>query len=241
MLPEHAYLGLMLDAPLMSWGLASRFQRRATALHPTRSGLLGLFCAALGVAKGSVEEAEWLSRLESTSLTVFAIPRQPDGCVRPLEIRRLEDYHTTGGGYDKKTQALWIPRKASGGPSDYATLSTRQYLLDAKFGVILSGPRGTLEPVGEALRNPRWGIWFGRKSCLPAAPVLRGGGVVATSDQALVALGLAGRNLAEFARVDEAASFAEGTDTLMDAPVNFLTREFKPRRIRQQVPELSEG
>ncbi|MCX6543017.1 MAG: type I-E CRISPR-associated protein Cas5/CasD [Acidobacteria bacterium] len=238
---EQVYLALMLDAPLMSWGFASRFQRRSTALHPTRSGILGMICAALGVSKGSRAEEDWLARLEPTSLTVFAIPRRPEGCVRPLEIRRLEDYHTTGGGYDKKTHALWIPRKASGGPSDNATLSSRQYLLDARFGVILSGLRSTLEPVGEALCNPRWGIWFGRKSCLPAAPVLRGGGVVVTSDQALVALGLADRNLAEFARVDEAASFADGTDTLMDAPVNFLTREFKPRRIRQQVPELSEG
>ena len=159
---EHVYLALMLDAPLMSWGFASRFQRRSTALHPTRSGILGMICAALGVSKGASAEAEWLARLEPTSLTVFAIPRHPEGCVRPLEIRRLEDYHTTGGGYDKKTQALWIPRKASGGPSDNATLSSRQYLLDAKFGVILCGPRSTLEPVGEALCNPRWGIWFGR-------------------------------------------------------------------------------
>jgi CRISPR system Cascade subunit CasD len=238
---EYAYLALMLDAPLMSWGLASRFQRRATALHPTRSGILGMFCAALGVPKGSVEEVEWLSRLESTSLTVFAIPRQPEGCTRPLEIRRLEDYHTTGGGYDKKTHALWIPRKASGGPSDNATLSTRQYLLDAKFGVVLSGHRSTLDPLTEALLNPCWGVWFGRKNCLPAAPLLPGGGVVATMDDALTALGLAGRSLEQFARVEEVASFADGTDTIMDAPVNFLTREFKPRRIRQGPPELSEG
>jgi len=225
----------------MSWGFASRFQRRATALHPTRSGILGMICAALSLAKGSTAEAEWLARFETVRLTVFAIPRQPEGCARPLEIRRLEDYHTTGGGYDKKTQALSIPRKASGGPSDNATLSARQYLLDAKFGVILSGPRPTLEPVGDALRNPRWGVWFGRKSCLPAAPVLRGGGVVATVDEALTALGLTGQALQQFARVEEAASFADGTDTLMDAPVNFLTREFKPRRIRQAVPDVSGG
>ena len=31
-----------------------------------------------------------------------------------------------------------------------------------------------LERVAEALRNPTWGIWFGRKNCIPAAPVCRG-------------------------------------------------------------------
>jgi CRISPR system Cascade subunit CasD len=227
---EQVCLGLMLDAPLMSWGLASRFQRRATALHPTRSGILGMVCAALGAARGSADEAEWLARLDFVRLTVLAIPRQPDGCHEPLAIRRLEDYHTVSG-----------TRSAENKIKKDAVLSHRQYLLDAKFGVVLAGPSATLQPVAEALRDPRWGIWFGRKCCLPAAPVLRGGGVMATPDEALAALGLGGRNLAGFSRVEEAASFAEGTDTLMDAPVNFLTREFKPRRILQQVAQASEA
>jgi len=230
---EQAYLALMLDAPLQSWGFSSRFQRRTTALHPTRSGIIGMICAALGVDKGSANEADWLKRLEPVGLTVFAIPRQPEGCRDPLEIRRLEDYHTTGGGYDKKTHSQWIPRKASGGPCDNATLSTRQYLLDAKFGVILTGPRATLEQVHEALDNPRWGVWFGRKNCIPAAPICRGG-VMETHDEAMVELDLSGRNPAEFFCVSEVASFDDGTDTLMDVPVNFKTREFKPRRICQQ-------
>jgi CRISPR system Cascade subunit CasD len=227
---ELGCLALMLDAPMMSWGFASRFQRRTTALHPTRSGILGMLCAALGAAKGSSTEAEWLAKLEAVRLTVITIPRAPDGRHEPLAIRRLEDYHTVSG-----------TRSAENKIKKEAVLTHREYLLDARFGVILAGPGATLEALAEAVRNPRWGVWFGRKSCLPAAPVLRGGGVVATPDQALVALGLAGRNLAEFARVEEAASFADGTDTLMDAPVSFLTREFKPRRIRQQVPELLEG
>src|SRR5437867_8366107 len=50
----------MFDAPLQSWGFASRFQRRTTGLHPTKSGVVGLLCAALGAAKGSATEREWL-------------------------------------------------------------------------------------------------------------------------------------------------------------------------------------
>jgi CRISPR system Cascade subunit CasD len=238
---RDAFLALMLDAPMMSWGCASRFQRRTTALHPTRSGIWGMFCAALGAAKGSTVEVEWLARLEAVRLVVITIPRLPGGCHETLAIRRLEDYHTAGGGYDKKTRALWIPRKASGGPGDNATLSSRHYLVDARFGVVLSGPSSTLELLGEALRNPRWGIWFGRKCCLPAAPVLRGGGVVATFEEALIALGVADRPVMEFSRVEEPATFADGSDTLMDAPVNFLTREFKPRRILQLVAQRPQG
>ena len=39
---ETGYLALVLDGPLQSWGFASRFQRRTTGLHPTKSGVLGL-------------------------------------------------------------------------------------------------------------------------------------------------------------------------------------------------------
>lgn len=216
---DTGYLALMLDAPLMSWGHASRFTRRTSALHPTRSALLGLLCAAKGVAKGSDDERVWLSELELVRMTVLTLPRQPTGCHQALAVRRLEDFHTTRG-----------TRSAENKIKKEAVISHRQYLLDARFGVILSGAMGTLQTVETALRNPRWGVWFGRKSCIPAAPILGRNGVVATVAEAMSALGLEGRMLEQYRRVEE-TTFDGGTDTLMDTPVNFLTREFKPRRI----------
>ena len=53
---DAAYLAILLDGPLQSWGFASRFQRRTTALHPTKSGVIGLISAAMGLAKGSAAE-----------------------------------------------------------------------------------------------------------------------------------------------------------------------------------------
>ena len=146
-----------------------------------------------------------------------------------MQMRRLEDYHTTGGGYDKKTHPQNIPRKASGGPCDNATLSTRQYLMDAKFGVIMEGPKDLLEQIYAKLRDPVWGVWFGRKSCIPAAPVFRG--LKDSQDEAMKALGLEGRRVEEFTCVKDAESFDEGTDTISDVPLDFKKREFKPRRI----------
>jgi CRISPR-associated Cas5-like protein len=65
---DTAFLALMLDAPLMSFGHASRFQRRTTALQPTRSALTGMICAAAGADKGSAAEAAWLERLDPRHL-----------------------------------------------------------------------------------------------------------------------------------------------------------------------------
>lgn len=228
---DTAFLALMLDAPLMSFGQASRFQRRTTGLHPTRSALTGMICAAAGADKGSPAEAEWLERLDPrhVRLAVLAIPREVAGRSGPLPILRLEDFHTTGGGYDRRTQPQCIPRKAGGGPCDNPTVSRRQYLMDARFGVILAGPRATLAAAAAALHDPRWGLWFGRKNCIPAAPVLRG--LCGSEAEAMAALGLAGRDTAAFTTIADATSFAEGTDTLMDVPVSFASRQFRPRRV----------
>ena len=107
---ETAFLALLLDGPLQSCNFASRFQRRTTGLYPTKSGVIGLICAAMGLAKGSPEERDTLPELAKLKMGRITRPRG--------DVRRLEDFHTTGGGYDKKAQSQFIPRKASGRPCD---------------------------------------------------------------------------------------------------------------------------
>jgi CRISPR system Cascade subunit CasD len=207
---ETAFLALLLDAPLQSWGFASQFQRRTTGLHPTKSGVIGLICAAMGLAKGSPEERDTLPELAKLKMSSIALPRD--------DVRRLEDFHTTGGGYNKKAQLQFIPRKASGGPCDNPTVSRRQYLLDARFGVILAGDRSVLERAGAALQNPVWGVWFGRKSCIPAEPVYRG--LYDAEIEAKREL-IRDRSIEEFTTVTEVKDFGEGTDSVSDQPVSF--------------------
>lgn len=224
---DTGYLALMLDAPLQSWGFASRFQRRTTGLHPTKSGVIGLICAAMGHAKRPVEEDDLLRQLATLKMTSIAIAR---------DYPRLEDFHTVGGGYDKKTQLQFIPRKASGGPCDNPTVTRRQYLADARFGVILTGDRALLERVAAALQDPVWGVWFGRKNCIPAEPIHRG--LFDQESEAQQAL-VGDRSIEEFTTVIEVERFEDGTDSLSDQPVSFGDatssgpdkRQFAVRRI----------
>ena len=51
---------LWLEAPLQSWGADSRYGRRDTLPFPTRSGILGLLCCAMG--RGG-EQREWLAAM----------------------------------------------------------------------------------------------------------------------------------------------------------------------------------
>ena len=151
------WLGFVLDAPLQSWGTASRFQRRATNHHPSKSGVAGLIAAALGLAKGSERERETLASIAALRMTSVLLPRnshrQKDADYLPLPTRRLTDYHTVGGGFDKATDPLSIPRKAKGGPADNATVTEREYLMDARFGILLE-PREGFAAGPEKLPRP---------------------------------------------------------------------------------------
>ncbi len=120
-------------------------------------------------------------------------------------------------------------------------LTHRMYLTDSSFGIILEGSGKILSEIAAALANPRWGIWLGRKTCVPTAPVLAkrvsaGEPADAVSVDRTEALSLLiGDNpLESFTRQEEVESFAEGRDSLPDVPISFASekREFAPRRVR---------
>jgi len=232
-----ACLALLLDGPMQSWGFASRFTRRTTALHPTKSGVVGLLAAALGVDKYAPGEAAQIERLAALECTTITLPKESGS--HELPMLRLSDYHTIGGGYDSDSNWMKKPRAASGATLE-TVLSERHYLLDARFGVLLEGEKDWLEQVAAKLRDPTWGLWLGRKCCIPATPILVGVG--ADRDAAwillLKAAGLVEKSeIAQFDHVVE-GNGAEGLDAewLNDTPVAYgapIGERHAPRRIRQ--------
>jgi CRISPR system Cascade subunit CasD len=230
---SEACLALLLDGPMQSWGHASRFERRTTALHPTRSGVFGLIAAALGINKHAPDEAAQLARFAGLRTSVLTLPRRNrrDG---DLLMQRMEDYHTVTG-----------IRRASGKVDEDATVQTyRHYLLDARFGVLLEGPSALLEEIAAALRNPKWGIWLGRKCCLPASPVLAAppGDRAGAWRQLLQRAGFTGTELLEqFDHVVEVPPSDSDADLIEDTPVAFgnpIGERHAPRWIKR-IPKSS--
>ena len=158
-------LTFLIDAPLQSWGVSSKFQRRETEGWPTKSALVGVLAAALGIDKHSPDEAEKLAPLAALHFSVFR-------WSKPAPVTRLTDFHTIGGGYDKTNPAekLHMPRKADGSTPN-TVITRRTYLTDARFIALFQGDRATLERAAAALLDPVWGVWFGRKTCIPAEPL----------------------------------------------------------------------
>jgi CRISPR system Cascade subunit CasD len=217
-------LALYLDAPLQSWGYASQFDRRTSLGHPTRSGVLGMICAALGVDWSDVEG---LNRLDGLSMTVLGFGGGA----------RLTDFHTVGGGYDRKAEKQNIVRTAEG-KIGKTMVTHREYLQDARFGVLLCGDDALLVEIAAALTNPRWGLWLGRKSCIPASPVCQGMfDSEELAEEHLCTLDAPRRSRPDLGRPRkwvEVDDFDSGTDTIMDRPLDFAERRFAPRRIAEE-------
>ena len=151
---------LRLAGPMQSWGLDSRFDQRDTGLEPSKSGVLGLVCAALGKPRDD-QAGPWPSLVELADLKMG---------VRVLREGTLRiDFQTAGGGNfpGRKSYGVW---RASGG-SGGTVLSRRHYLSDADFLVGLEGPLRLLHRIEEALNNPVWALSLGRKSYVPALPL----------------------------------------------------------------------
>ncbi|MFF0415562.1 type I-E CRISPR-associated protein Cas5/CasD [Kitasatospora sp. NPDC004745] len=149
---------LRLAAPLQSWGETGQFNERDTALFPTRSGVIGLLASALGRKRG-----EDINDLAALSLTVRT--------DRPGVI--LRDLHTVGGGLPApRTVTTAEGRKRSGATA--TLLSHRYYLADAAFTAVVTAPPGRLDEWAQALRDPHWPPYLGRRSCPPEGPLLLG-------------------------------------------------------------------
>jgi len=76
-----ATLLLRLAAPLQAWGSDSKFETRKTDREPTKSGVVGLLAAALGLRR---DDTEGLARLNGLR---FAVRADQEGSL-------LVDFHT---------------------------------------------------------------------------------------------------------------------------------------------------
>jgi len=84
--------------------------------------------------------------------------------------------------------------------------------------VIFAGPRRLLVRADARLKDPLWGVWLGRKSCIPAEIIVRG--LFNSEKEALRQL-VGDQPIEEFTRVTDVHDFSEGTDSLNDQPLSF--------------------
>jgi CRISPR system Cascade subunit CasD len=217
-----AVLLLRLAGPMQSWGTQSRFTHRDTDLEPSKSGVIGLLCAAMGKPRGDLTAIKELAGLKMG----IRVDRQ--GILK-------RDYHTA--------QNI---AKAGGGPSKDCEISNRFYLADACFLIGLLGEQNLLENVQKSLANPFWQMYLGRKSFVPGLPVYLPDGLLPDCTDLVTALKnyyyllpqRKGR-LTDLLRVEIETEFGQGDKIRQDQPISFISadRQFGLRYVKSYSVE----
>lgn len=213
-----ATLLLRLQGPIQAWGVQSRFGVRDTAREPSKSGVIGLLCAALG-------------RNRTKAIDDLAALRMGVRIDRAGSV--LMDFHT----------AKDVLRANSDTATKDTEISRRYYLADAAFLVGLeSDELSLLEELHTALRNPRWMLFLGRKAFVPSPPVHLPDGLRQndTMLEAFKNYPWLGENEKQYQRLQKQHKgqirlmLDDGKGEIMtnDTPISFAERQFAPRRVR---------
>lgn len=139
---------LRLVGPMQSWGATSRFDQRDTGKEPSKSGVIGLVAAALGI-----DRENWADLEPLTHLSMGARHDRPGVPKRDYQTAQ----HIISADRSKIHETAVTPR---------------DYLADAAFLVGLEGEdRELLQRIHAALRDPVWPPALGRKSYVPSEPI----------------------------------------------------------------------
>lgn len=196
---------IRLCAPMQSWGMQSRFTIRDTGLEPSKSGVIGLICAALGRPRHAP--------LDDLTALRMGVRVDQEGILK-------RDYHTA-------KDVL----KAGGGIKD-TEVSFRYYLAGARFLVGLEGDLALLRRIHQALQQPVWQLYLGRKAFVPSEPIALPDGLRPETDlwQALSRYPLLGsRSNSQKLRV--VVDDPQGWIIRPDVPLSFAERRFGTRRV----------
>lgn len=166
---------LRFKAPLQSWGDPSKNLTkgsiRSTYECPTYSGMLGLIncCYGINHEKNFTECDELKSRIKHIAT------------YSKHNHNILKDYQTMGGGYDTENPLFRNNGKRKidgkvgvGFESEGKTvsaLSTREYLEDSEFLVLLNVDDIISEEFEQNIKSPKWMPTFGRSCCIPSSKI----------------------------------------------------------------------
>lgn len=174
-----SYLTAMLYAPLASFGYLAVGERRGTGRYPTRSQLIGLIGAALGIERADEDMQARLRDSYAFAIQIFASGRV------------ASDYHTAQMPWRGKVRFATRRDELSDKQNLNTVLTTRDYRHDFLAGLAISAHEGapfSLQEIGVALKAPHYTLSFGRKSCPFAWPLSPQLGEAKTAQAALADL-----------------------------------------------------
>ncbi|MBF0192639.1 MAG: type I-E CRISPR-associated protein Cas5/CasD [Magnetococcales bacterium] len=167
-MPDHRWLILTLEAPLVAFGGVTIDNRGVTRDFPALSMLTGLLANALGYAR-----TDWGQHQQLQDRLVFAARRErenPSGLLTDTQNAKLEKN-------DKSWTTWGEPEGRNGSSYGAPHRRYREYHMDAHVTVVLrlEPDPGVpdLDTLSARLDRPARPLFIGRKPCLPSGPLRR--------------------------------------------------------------------
>ena len=160
------FLLFRLYGPMASWGEVAVGETRPSAAHPSKSAILGLVAAALGIKRDKENVLRSLADGYGFGVRVDA-----DGEL-------LRDYHTAQVPPERRKIKYYTRRDELKSDDLYTILSSRDYRTDSCYSIALWQRENSpfdLASIQAALLQPKLPLYLGRKSCplgLPLRPEL---------------------------------------------------------------------
>lgn len=140
---------LKFAGPLQSWGTGSHFEIRHTDIYPSKSAVIGMIAASLGLRREEDGKIKELNNLH------YAVRIDQPG-------RIIKDYHTAHKYKDD-------------GSLDRTYVTQREYIEDAVFIVAIGNENDKwIEGLAKALTSPYFQTYLGRRACPPTFDMFMG-------------------------------------------------------------------
>ncbi len=160
------FLIIKLQGAMQAWGGHTYEDYRPSLIFPTRSAIIGLLGACLGIEREDLAELKALDK--SFELTVRAnqrkiVQREKSMSKPPVSMQKITDFHT-----------VQHARKVDGKPRPEAIVSRREYLCDAEFTLALAFAENAsygLDRAKQAIQKPVYTPFLGRRSCPIQSPL----------------------------------------------------------------------
>jgi len=156
------FIVFQLYGPMAAWGDIAVGEYRPSFAHPSKSAILGLIAAALGIRRDEHERQRSLAKGCSLAVRIDAM-----GVL-------LRDYHTAQVPPSKKGKKHYTRRSELASGDLNTILSTRDYRCDAAYTVALRIAQDSpfkAEDICAKLSSPDFTFYLGRKSCPLALPL----------------------------------------------------------------------
>ena len=164
------YLKLTLSSVLQYFSDTDSITLKSTyntSLYPTKRAIVGMIASALGYKRKDPRSKELFDSIE----VKYSIVKEPIVLNEFQTIRPLKCQKNYMNKFNKRNKFKTV--SGSSRPEDKNQLIKNvQYLQDAEFEVFIGGSDELLKEIYEALRNPEYSLFIGKRSCVPNSPLV---------------------------------------------------------------------